>query len=195
MGTFLLALLLMPKLRSDGRKYGFTPTLTVVTSELHEFVAFDERKEPGIFAHLNDEKKSAAGMGSRYPVSKLLEVFALREIAREHPVKQLGCTLNLVNPGWCHSELTREMTSPVVTVVKKVMCRTTDAGSRTLVDAAIGHGNDTHGQYLSNQRVADVAPLVASIEGLDVQKKVWHELAQMLEVIQPGILKNLDGEV
>ena len=29
MGTFLLALLLMPKLRSDGRKYKFTPTLTM----------------------------------------------------------------------------------------------------------------------------------------------------------------------
>jgi retinol dehydrogenase-12 len=132
-------------------------------------------------------------MGSRYPVSKLLEVFALREIAREHPVKQLGCTLNLVNPGWCHSELTREMTSPVVTIVKKVMCRTTDAGSRTLVDAAVSHGPDTHGQYLSNQRVEVVAALVTSTEGLDVQQRVWRELAEMLEVIQPGILKNLDG--
>lgn len=29
MGTFLLALLLIPKLHSDSRKYGFTPTLTM----------------------------------------------------------------------------------------------------------------------------------------------------------------------
>ncbi|KAK5129893.1 hypothetical protein LTR08_002729 [Meristemomyces frigidus] len=198
-GTFLLALLLIPKLRSDSRKYGFTPTLTMVTSELHAFVPFNERKEPGIFTRLNDETKSASAsaMASRYPVTKLLEIFALREIAREHPVKQLGCTLNLVNPGWCHSELARELgdsgfAAAAFGVVMKIMCRTTDAGSRTLVDAAISHGTETHGQYISDQRVAKVSPLVASPEGLDVQKRVWHELSEKLEGIQPGILKNLD---
>ena len=132
-------------------------------------------------------------MGSRYPMTKLLEILALREIAREHPVKQLGCTLNLVNPGWCHSELAREMMTPVVAVVTKIMCRTTDAGSRTLVDAAASHGTETHGQYLSNQKISKVSPLVASPEGLDVQKRVWHELAEKLEEIQPGILRVLDN--
>lgn len=131
-------------------------------------------------------------MGSRYPVTKLLEVLALREIVREHPMKQLGCTLNLVNPGWCHSELTREIMNPVVAVVTKIMCRTTDVGSRTLVDAAVSHGPSTHGQYLSDQRVSDVSPFVTSSEGLDAQKRVWYELAKKLEEIHPGILNGLE---
>ncbi|KAK4952274.1 hypothetical protein LTR28_006656, partial [Elasticomyces elasticus] len=128
--TFLLALLMIPKLRADGRKFNFTPTLVIgeifcttiphepwlmhilVTSELHAFTAFKEHKEAHIFDTLNDEKK--ANMGGRYPISKLLEVFACRQIAKEHPVRQLGCIISLVNPGWCHSELAREMITPVV---------------------------------------------------------------------------------
>lgn len=132
-------------------------------------------------------------MSSRYSLTKLLEVLAVREITREHSVNQLGCTINLVNPGWCHSELARELMTPAIAVVAKIMCRTTDSGSRTLVDAAIGHGTETHGQYLSNQGPEEVSPFVASPEGLDAQKRVWHELAEKLEEIQPGILKNLDG--
>lgn len=72
-------------------------------------------------------------MTDRYNVSKLLEVLACRQIAKEHPVSQTNVTLNFVNPGWCHSELMREMMNPVLAIVKSIMCRTTEVGSRTLV--------------------------------------------------------------
>lgn len=36
-----------------------------------------------------------------------------------------------------------------------------------------------------------VAPLVDSPEGILTQKRVWEELSQKLESIQPGILKNI----
>jgi hypothetical protein len=36
-----------------------------------------------------------------------------------------------------------------------------------------------------------VAPIVDSPEGNMVQKRVWEELSQKLESIQPGILKNI----
>lgn len=60
-------------------------------------------------------------MADRYNVSKLLEVFACRQVAKEHPVSQTNVTLNFVNPGWCHSELMREMMNPVLAVLKKIM--------------------------------------------------------------------------
>lgn len=204
-------MLLIPKLRNDGDKYGFTPTLTVgecissarrrnhmltctpVSSGLHAFVAFNERKEPEIFSYLNDEKRSGSSMGSRYSLSKLLQVLALREITRQHPVNQLGCTLNLVSPGWCHSELGRELMTPVIAIIMKIMCRTTEVGSRTLVHAAISHGTRSHGMYLSGQEEDKVSPFVASSDGLETQKRVWHELASKLEEIQPGIMKNLEA--
>ncbi|KAK4995159.1 hypothetical protein LTR66_004967 [Elasticomyces elasticus] len=188
--TFLLALLMIPKLRADGRKFNFTPTLVIVTSELHAFTAFKEHKEAHIFDTLNDEKK--ANMGGRYPISKLLEVFACRQIAKEHPVRQLGCIISLVNPGWCHSELARELITPVVKFVMNIMCRTTEVGSRTLVDATVSHGSEVHGQYLSDQKAKPVAPLVQGKGGAEIQMHVWQELAEKLEHIQPGILRNLD---
>nr|POF15594.1 short chain dehydrogenase sol3 [Quercus suber] len=154
-------------------------------------ITFKEGQQPQIFDYLNDEK--TADMSNRYLVSKLLEVFACRQITQEHSVEQLGCILDFVNPGWCHSELMREMDSAAIDFVKRVMCRTTDEGSRTLVDAAVSHGPEVHGKYLSNQRVTPVAPLVTRKGGAELQKRVWDELAQKLEQIQPGVLQNLVG--
>lgn len=37
--TFLLALLMLPKLRESGRNFNMTPTLTIVSSEMHAVAA------------------------------------------------------------------------------------------------------------------------------------------------------------
>jgi retinol dehydrogenase 12 len=200
--TYLLAFLLLPTLRALGEKNGITPTLTIVSSEVH-FVAqvgslkqmnclmgglrrrlqFPERKASSIFSTLDKEEK--ARMGDRYLVSKLLEVLASREIAREHPVDQLNVTFNLVNPGWCLSELTREMNGRLIGLIQQIMCRKTEVGSRTLVHAGLS-GPETHGKYLSNCRIEECAPLVQGPEGPELQKRVWSELKDLLEEIQPG---------
>ena len=54
--TFLLGLLLLPKMRETKESFGVTPQLTVVTSELHFIAKFEERKRQGIFGALNDKK-------------------------------------------------------------------------------------------------------------------------------------------
>ena len=149
-------------------------------------------------------------MTDRYNVSKLLEVFACREIAREHPVKQLKVSLNFVsdskvtgiqevvltvsqvNPGWCHSELVREIRNPVISVIMKICCRTTEVGSRTLVHAGLA-GPETHGQYISDCKVTACAPLVEGKEGPKIQRRVWQELSEKLNDIEPGVTKVLDA--
>lgn len=206
--TFLLGLLLLPKLRESGRKFNMTPTLTIVSSEVHFFTLvsnllhastrrqltgfkFPEHKAPSIFDTLNNEQE--ARMGDRYNVSKLLEVFACRQIAKEHPVDQLKVTLNFVNPGWCHSELVREMKSnPIVPIVMALFCRSTEVGSRPLVHAGLS-GPETHGQFLSDCKVERCAPLVVQEGGAEMQQKVWTELAAKLNEIEPGVTKNLDA--
>ena len=95
------------------------------------------------------------------------------------------------DPGFCHSELMREIANPVINVVKKMICRTTEVGSRTLVHGGLA-GPDTHGQYLSDCQVKRCAPLVEGKEGAAMQKKVWEELAAKLEEIEPGIINVLD---
>ena len=61
--TFLLALLVLPKLHETGQKYKTTPRLTIVSSDVHQFTDFKERKSPRIFEKLND--KETADMSDR----------------------------------------------------------------------------------------------------------------------------------
>ena len=54
--TFLMALLVLPKLRETASRFNTTPHLTIVSSEVHFLTLFEERKAPNIFQALNDEK-------------------------------------------------------------------------------------------------------------------------------------------
>ncbi|KAL9062561.1 MAG: hypothetical protein Q9157_008815, partial [Trypethelium eluteriae] len=184
--TYLLALLLLPKLKSVGQKYNVRPTVTIVTSDTHVQPAFEERKAPQgkIFEALNTEK--GANMGERYPLSKLLEILAGREIVRRHP-QPYPVVLNLVNPGFCHSSLMREM--HLVGLVMKYIfgARSTEQGSRTYVQA-VAMGPESHGKYMSNARIEDPSAFVRSEDGAETGRRVWEELSAKLEAIEPGNL-------
>ena len=86
----------------------------------------------------------------------------------------------------------RELDNPAIRVMKRIFCRTTEAGSRTIVDAAL-RGPETHGKYLRDSKVQPCSPLVESKEGEDIQRRFWDELAAKLERIQPGVLKALSA--
>ena len=62
--TFLLALLLLPKLRESGQKFNITPHLVIVCSEVHAWTPFTERNSINIFETLNN--KETANMADRY---------------------------------------------------------------------------------------------------------------------------------
>ena len=90
----------------------------------------------------------------RYPLSKLLEVFYTRELAaRTKTGGKSGVIINYVNPGLCHSRLSRDATF-FLEVMKFFLARKTEHGSRTLVNAA-AMGEETHGAYLSDCHVAE----------------------------------------
>ncbi len=100
--------------------------------------------------------------------------------------------INFLNPGLCHSELARD-SGWGLWFMKLLLARTTEVGSRTLVHAATA-GEETHGQYLDDCKVAEVAPLVsqdAAEHGGRLQRRVWDEIVRKLEDIQPGIMQNL----
>ena len=103
--TFLLAALLLPKLRRVADKYCIRPTLTIVTSEVHAWAAFKEREAPEgkIFNLLSDEDSWEKYKPDRYLVSKLLEVLAIQALADRNSGATSPVTLNCVNPGFCHS--------------------------------------------------------------------------------------------
>ena len=61
--TFLLGLMVLPKLRETGTKYNVTPHLVIVSSEVHAFTSFPEKSSPNILKTLND--KETANMSDR----------------------------------------------------------------------------------------------------------------------------------
>lgn len=183
--TFLLALLMLPKLRETAKKFGVRPRLTIVASEVHGWAKFPERDEPNIFATLDRSED----MSERYSLSKLLEVLVIRQIAPR--MKGAGVTLNMLNPGLCHSELSRDAGLGLA-VMKFLLARSTEVGSRTLVAAGLA-GEESHGKYMSDAVVAehDLSAFVRSDEGDRVGKKVWKELSDILDKIEPGVTANI----
>jgi retinol dehydrogenase-12 len=156
--TFLLSILLLPKLRSTAEKFFTTPRITIVGSEVHNWVAFKERNVPDgeVLAGLNDRSK--ANMKERYFLSKLLVMFGVRELAAliDASSKKSGVAsvvLNCPAPGFVATELDHENANSVIfKIMNKVLARNVEVGSRPLVDGMV-RGKESHGQYLSESKV------------------------------------------
>jgi NAD(P)-dependent dehydrogenase (short-subunit alcohol dehydrogenase family) len=189
--TFLLAALVLPKLKSTASKFGTRPTLTITSSDVHGHTTFPQKSAPDgeILATVNDKITAEKAWNDQYPISKLLEVFAVRSIAEKHASSTYPVTINAVNPGLCHSELGRDFPTIAFWLIKIVLARSTEIGSRTLVHAA-SQGTESHGQYMSDCEIGTPAPFVTSEEGKRAQDRVWDELVQKLEVIRPGVTSN-----
>ncbi|KUJ15972.1 NAD(P)-binding protein [Mollisia scopiformis] len=194
-GTFLLALNLLPVLRRSGVKYNMVPRLEITSSETHKWAKFEERNEPSIFEALK-RTDQPEWEKERYPVTKLLEVFGARSLVEKMaagPHANQKVIVNTVNPGFCKSSLARDakgMMFVIFSMMKMFMARSTEMGSRTIV-AAVAAGEESHGKYMSNCVVAPPSDLVLSEEGKKTGDRIWKELLDILEGIQPGISKNI----
>lgn len=190
--TFLLALSLLPKLKDTAAKHNTRPNLTIVSSEVHGWASFEERKAPDgqIFKTLSTKPDNMSGvMEERYQVSKLLEVLAIRAMAERKSATQIPVTINTVTPGLCHSELARE-SGWGLAILKFFLARSTELGSRNLVHAA-SLGPESHGQYVRDCVVMEPSRYVLSQEGWKDQQRVWEELVGKLEGIKQGVTGNL----
>ncbi|KAJ4303289.1 hypothetical protein N0V90_002182 [Kalmusia sp. IMI 367209] len=186
--TFLLALLLLPKLKESARRFNIQPHLTIVSSEVHYFSNLPQRNVSSgtIFNALT--KEETFKRGERYWTSKLILVLAFRQMIQEEARQGYPVIINQINPGMCYSGLTREIGWEQKIIDFLFHARSTEVGSRTLVDAA-SFGPESHGEYLSNCRISSVSSFITSEEGQKTAMRVWTELKDILENIQPGILK------
>ncbi|KAL8640152.1 MAG: hypothetical protein Q9226_008779 [Calogaya cf. arnoldii] len=183
--TFLLAMLLLPKLRETGSRFNVVPRLVIVASDLHFTTDLEERRGEKIFGKLNE--KEGANMGKRYAVTKLMEILIARELAAriDQSIKP-KVIVNCLTPGACHSDFDRDLTgfdAFIFTVGKALLARTTEIGSRTLVAAAAA-GEESHGKYMADSKVSHP-------EGSETQRRLWEELVEKLESIQPGLTDSI----
>lgn len=63
-------------------------------------------------------------------------------------------------------------------------------GSRTLVAAAAA-GEESHGIYMVDCAVSEPSKYVQSEKGKDAQTRLYAEVMEALEGIEPGITKNI----
>ncbi|KAI1427425.1 putative short-chain dehydrogenase/reductase family protein [Xylaria sp. FL1777] len=191
--TFFLAFLLLPKLRSTSVQFSKEVVLTFTGSLVHWLAGFPERNSPSILQALAN--KDNADMRQRYPLSKLLGLLAFRQLSEAitQSSKPGDIVVSTANPGSVLTGLDREgrgLRALIWSAYVRVVGRTAEEGSRTIVHAAQG-GRETHGQYLDDCKIGSVSDFVNSQEGLDAQKKFWGELTTLLEEIQGGITQNL----
>ncbi len=106
----------------------------------------------------------------------VLNVFFTR--ALNERLRGESVIVNCVNPGYCHSNLSRNMPSIVIlleNLSKWIFARTAEQGSRSLVWAAIGGDdkNKLRGAYISLGQVSEASDYVLSQEGKLAQDVLW----------------------
>jgi NAD(P)-dependent dehydrogenase (short-subunit alcohol dehydrogenase family) len=152
--TFLLYLLLLPKMRKSGQQTGHVCRYVIPNSALHYMAPLAELEpsDRSIMDRLNDPKE--ANMSGRYPLSKLLVLYVVRELAeRCHSSGKGPCIINTPNPSFCKSGLAHEAQgSRGFRIAEKLLARSSEEGSRTLVHGLLA-GQESDGQYLSNCHV------------------------------------------
>jgi NAD(P)-dependent dehydrogenase (short-subunit alcohol dehydrogenase family) len=169
--TFLLFFHLLPLMRKHHTQTGTPTTFTIPNSALHYTAHTKEllplpqshstkgaaQQDPTpIFTRLDDPAK--ADMQNRYPLSKLLVLWLVRELTTQATTTTTTTKsstfplLNTPNPSFCQSSLLREDDSALARYASKLVARTTEEGSRALWHALVEE-KAGGGVYTSNCRL------------------------------------------
>ncbi|KAK3934276.1 short chain dehydrogenase/ reductase [Diplogelasinospora grovesii] len=190
--TMLLTVRAVPKLQESAQKFNMTPHLVIVSSNAgigNDMKGRVERCQGDVFAAVSKPEGFTAF--SQYPTTKLLQIYAVRELASLLPVKQTGVVINHVNPGLCYTELDRNagiLGKLYMAIFRKLLARTAEEGSRTLLQA-VWAGQESHGTYCSECRIRDekIPEWIADENGHKTQRRVWEDLVKRLDKLDHGI--------
>ncbi|KAL4785206.1 hypothetical protein BJX76DRAFT_189585 [Aspergillus varians] len=189
LSTFLLAVLLLPKLKESAEKYGILPHLAIVTSGVGWDVreVWDKLREDP-FVRVNG--LPVEQLMVTYPLSKLMDTLAVRELAAQLPVEQGKVVINAVCPGLCKTELVRNAPPPQkesIINLQGLYGRTAEDGSRTLLAGAV-LGKESHGAFTSSCEVRNdkVPDWVTDEEGKKWQKHLLDLILKEIEAAVPG---------
>lgn len=150
LSTALLAILLLPIVKSKRSTQQQPTRITFTSSDVAAWTSFKERKEDPLLPAF--DKQGKVDMADRMMVSKLLGQFFLFELAGH--VRPSVAVINSATPGMIHdSEFNREIDNTVLGKIAKFFMRrigySSAIGARMVVDAAVNHSDETHGQLLA----------------------------------------------
>ncbi|KAJ7025813.1 hypothetical protein C8F04DRAFT_1127180 [Mycena alexandri] len=194
LSTPLVALILLPTMLKTAREHATHPRIVYVSSEMHYWASIPKHviEDPEILKTLGSKEYcTTAVMATRYHVTKLLSILFVRALtARLPPDSPLIVTA--VNPGFCHSDLTRGL-SGIVSVLEKLFALifsfSTEVGSRQFVFAALAleDSEELRGSYISGSKIVEPSDFVMSAEGKKIQDRIWDETVEILEKVDPRV--------
>lgn len=101
--------------------------------------------------------------------------------------------LNTLNPGFCRTALFRDNKFPAsifLMFTSHLIGRSAEVGSRVIVDAAAA-GPETHGKWLDTFSIREPSAYVRSDEGQRMQRRLYDELVEILDRVEPNVASNI----
>ncbi|KAI1277675.1 hypothetical protein F5Y07DRAFT_362560 [Xylaria sp. FL0933] len=199
LSTALLTILLLPILEAKKRRTN-PGRLTVVSSSVAAWSRFKLPQDGRpLLTALDEEGPIGTEAASfdhhqQYCTSKLLGQLFLAELTRRVPASV--ATVDYVHPGLCYgSGLSRDGAGTVLgfiaSIIFRIFGRSCASGARVIVDAAVAHGEEVHGEYLEDGGLAKMAPIVYTAEGKQMAQRLWKET--MSELSFAGVEDIIDA--
>ncbi|KAH9969293.1 hypothetical protein BGW80DRAFT_1461768 [Lactifluus volemus] len=200
LSSVLLTVLLLPcllKAASSGTSQN--PRVVILSSDAHFAAKLSkvEVESAKILDKLNDKDYCTYSvMCNRYHLSKLLNVFFVRELTKRLPANS-PVIVTAVNPGFCKSQLLRNQAFYVriiAATTSALIGRTTEEGSRQLIWAAVGGVGrefELRGGYVNKGDLQEVSDYALSDEGAVVQTRIWDESVEIVSRADPKFGSNL----
>jgi NAD(P)-dependent dehydrogenase (short-subunit alcohol dehydrogenase family) len=156
LGTALLTLLLVPMLRETASKEGIASQVTFTGSAAHRRVKpADIKIEEGKSVLETVNGKEFFNLAKSYMIIKLLGMYMMRGVIDDfsrNEEGELDVLFNVVCPGYCRTDLGREMPWYINLPTRMVQVyygRTAEEGGRSLVSATL-LGREGLGKYWTN---------------------------------------------
>ncbi len=156
LSTALLTILLLPIAKAVRENQPRPTRITLTLSEVGAWARFPVGKEVPILVALDAPGKAADNTVDRMFVSKLLGQYFISKLSSLVPASV--AVINSVSPGSIYdSQFNRDINkTPAGAFMKKILRRVGNSsavGARMITDAAVRHGEETHGQLLSFQKL------------------------------------------
>lgn len=192
--TFLSIIAVLPKLQETARDHNVHTTSTICGSMYHIFGPDEEfdagmSEDVDMFDTLSTSDPAKTDIIWRYALSKLMvhQCFHGLVAALGKTNEYFDVVINLVNPGWCGTNLSRAKPSNLgEQICFALMGWTAEKGSRPYIHA-MAQGSKSHGKYLSECQVKPESRYVRSKRGRKIQKKMWDDLMRRIGRISPEV--------
>ncbi|KAI3343782.1 hypothetical protein F4824DRAFT_441261 [Ustulina deusta] len=155
LSTAFLTILLLPILEAKRRPEAAPGRLTVVSSSVAAWSRFKLPQDGRPLLTSLDEPMGTEAFDhhQQYCTSKLLGQLFMVELTRRVPSSV--AIVNYVHPGLCYgSGLARDgagtLMGFIAGIIFRIFGRSCASGARVMVDAAVAHGEEVHGQYLDD---------------------------------------------